>query len=565
MKKLLLSIITLVAMSLAIMAVPAKKGVYKTLKLNNGQEVRAALVGDEHGHFWRGDDGKAYTRKGETFRLVDEKPIIEKARVRRATVNAQCVKRLPRTRALGDPQDFFGKKKCLIIMVNFADTAFLKGHDNALFQRIANEENFSEGNFMGSIADYFRAQSRGQFELDFDVVGPVTVSKEYSYYGANDTLGIDVHAGEMVIEAVNLVKDLVADWHQYDWDGDGCVDQVSLIYAGKGEADGGAEDTIWPHEYELVAANSDGDGTGPVEVDASLYVNSYACGSELSGTGDLNGIGTMCHEFSHCLGYPDFYDIDYSGGLGMDCWDLMDYGSYNCDGYCPAGYTAYERWFAGWLKPIVLEANDTTITNMKSLQDGGESYIIYNKGNRNEYFLLENRQRVNWDSYLPGKGLLIIHVDYDAEAWHADGPNDDPEHQRMTWVPADGAYQGEVYDSVFYLSSSKMKSDPFPLDSVTAFNKNYKFYDESFPNVANLYNQNVDSTYVIDWSIEDIAQDADGNISFKFVAAYQGSTGMKSVVAREDDDKWYDLQGRQLNGRPSRKGIYINNGKKKVK
>ena len=563
MKKQLLSTITLFVMCLAVMAVPAKKGVYKTLKLSNGQEVRGMLVGDEHGHYWKGDDGKAYTLKGETYQVVDEKPIIEKARARRTKVNAQRVKRLPRSRGFGEPKDYFGKNRCVIIMVNFADMTFQETHDNALFSRIVNEENFSEGNFVGSMADYFKAQSYGLFELDFDVIGPVTLSKEYSYYGANDSIGNDLRAGEMVIEAVNLAKDMVADWHQYDWDGDGKVDQVYLVYAGKGAADGGAEDTIWPHAYDLKSAKYFGDGTGPVEVDSALYVNSYACGSELNGGGFICGIGTMCHEFSHCLGYPDFYDIDYSGGIGMDCWDLMDSGSYNYDGYRPAGYTAYERWFAGWMAPIVLEANDTTITDMKPLQEGGESYIIYNKGNRNEYFLLENRQLVNWDAGLPGKGLLIIHADYDKEAWIANGPNDDPEHQRMAWIPADGAYQGELNDqNIFVLSLSGMSYDPFPLDTVSAFNKNFKIYDERATKVIKLYNQNADGTYDVDWSVENITQNADGTISFNFVAAYQDPTGIKRIVTRKEDDKWYDMQGRPLNGKPSGKGIYINNGKK---
>ena len=114
----------------------------------------------------------------------------------------------------------------------------------------------------------------------------------------------------------------------------------------------------------------------------------------------------MCHEFSHCLGYPDFYDTGYSGGQGMCDWDLMDSGSYNGDGYQPAGYTSYERWFAGWETPITLEAEDVSVTNMKSLQSGGESYIIYNKKNREEYFLLENRQSDGWDESLYGAGLL---------------------------------------------------------------------------------------------------------------------------------------------------------------
>ena len=246
----------------------------------------------------------------------------------------------------------------------------------------------------------------------------------------------------------------------------------------------------------------------------------------------------------------------------MDSWDLMSSGSYNGDGYCPAGYTAYERWFAGWKEPIVLEANDTTITDMEPLQEGGDSYIIYNKGNRNEYFILENRQLVNWDARLPGKGLLMIHVDYDMAAWAANGPNDDPEHQRMAWIPADGKYQRVLIDSVYYTTWSGMSRDPFPLDTVSAFNKNFKIDDEWVANVVKLYNQNTDGTYDVDWSVENITQNADGSISFNFVAAYQDPTGIKGIATRKEDDKWYDLQGRQLNGKPSGKGIYINNGRK---
>ena len=67
-------------MCLAVTAVPAKKGVYKTLKLGNSQEIRAMLVGDEHGHNWKGSDGKAYALKGETYQVVDEKPTISKPR-----------------------------------------------------------------------------------------------------------------------------------------------------------------------------------------------------------------------------------------------------------------------------------------------------------------------------------------------------------------------------------------------------------------------------------------------------------------------------------------------------
>ncbi len=62
------------------------------------------------------------------------------------------------------------------------------------------------------------------------------------------------------------------------------------------------------------------------------------------------------------------------------------------------------------------------------------AYIIYNDDNPNEYFLLENRSRTGWDAGLPGKGLLILHVDYDWSTWNNNSPNDNPNHQRMTWI-----------------------------------------------------------------------------------------------------------------------------------
>ena len=519
MKKSLFIAFALLTMSLVVMAVPAKKGVYKTLTLSDGTTVRAMLVGDEHGHFWRADDGQTYVQKNGIYQTVDTKDIVEKAKARRLQSNALFSRRLSRTRGLSDFNHYYDKKKGIIILVNYADVQFKDENDNALFQRIVNEPGFSEGDFKGSMADYFRDQSRGKFELEFDVVGPVTVSKEAAYYGSNDEDGNDMHAAEMVCEAVTLAMDQVKDWKQYDWDGDHYVDQVYVIYAGNGAADGGGEDTIWPHAYDLYSSHYYGDGTGPVEVDVNLKVNTYACGPELDGGGKISGIGTMCHEFSHCLGYPDFYDIDYSGGQGMLQWDLMDGGSYNGNGYQPAGYTSYERWVVGWMDPIELSDEDKTIEDMKSLQNGGESYIIYNKGNPNEYYLLENRQLEGWDASLPSAGLLIIHVDYDKDVWYHNQPNDDITHQRMTVVPADGDYKSQYYDDYgIYYFPENIVTDPFPQGDVTAFNKRFKTYDPQAKRAAKLFNPNENGKFWIDSSVENIKQNGDKTISFNFVA-----------------------------------------------
>lgn len=516
MKKVL-STLLLVAVTMTMMAVPAKKGQWKTLRLNDGTEVRATLVGDEHGHFWKAENGQTYTEQGDVYVAVDAQQIIDKAKARRAKVNAKRVQK----RTFGHPTTITGNKKAIMILVNYSDKAFNSSHNNALYQKIANQPNYKEGDFKGSMADYFKAQSRDLFTLSFDIVGPVTVSKTMAYYGKNDSEGNDQHPGEMVVEAVNLAKEQISDWTPYDWDDDGYVDQVYVVYAGKGEADGGAANTIWPHAYDLTSSKQYGDGSGPVTVGTNLKVNSYACGPELDGaSGDIAGIGTMCHEYSHCLGYPDFYDIDYSGGQGMGAWDLMDQGSYNGGGYQPAGYTSYERWFAGWGDPIELKDQDVEVRNLKSMQNNGDYYIIYNDKNENEYYLLENRQKEGWDASLPMAGLLILHCDYDASVWEQNGPNDDPNHQRMTVVPADGEYSWEMYQGTKYYDDA----ETFPYEGVKAFNKNFKTKDNVAKKAAQFFTKTSNGTYWMNGSVEAIKQNSDQTIDFNFVANFGGGS-----------------------------------------
>lgn len=510
-------LITFFVFASSTFAVPAKRGVTKELVLTDGTRVTATLVGDEHGHYWLAADGTAYqTIDGaQTFQPINVDVVKEKANAKRAAANERRLRRMS-PRRVGDVGGITGQKKGLIILVNFSDVTFKSANNNALYQRIANEENFSSGDFKGSMRDYFYAQSEGQFELTFDVVGPVEVSKNSSYYGGNDSSGNDKYPATMVIEALKLADSQV-NYADYDWDGDGEVEQVYVVYAGKGEADGGAANTIWPHEWELSSAATYGDGSGAQTLDG-VRINTYACGGELNGsTGDIAGIGTMCHEFSHCLGYPDFYDTDYSGGQGMGYWDLMDSGSYNDDGYQPAGFTSYERWVAGWKEPIELTST-TQVDNMKALQDNGSNtYIIYNSGNSNEYFLLENRQQKGWDQSLPGEGLLILHVDYSASAWSSNTPNDTPSHQRMTWIPADNKYQYETYQGTKYYTEEGMANDPYPYGSINAFGA-------TTTPAAKLFNKNADGDYYLDSSVENITQNTNGTVSFKFRAASNVAT-----------------------------------------
>ena len=338
MKKLFLTL-SLVAMTTAMMAVPAKRGVWQTLKLADGTEVRAQLVGDEHGHYWLAANGTAYSQAADAdyFQVIDAQQVVAKAQARRRMADAKRTKRLaPRRVSMGEQTHYTGQKKGLVILMNFTTTKFQTANNQAKYNDVLNKENYTTGNFKGSVADYFKAQSKNkdgvsQFELNFDVVGPYTAKNTYSYYGKDvGGEGNDQHADELIVEAVKAA-DADVNFQDYDWDGDGEVDQVFVVYAGKGQADGGSSSTIWPHMWYLeesdMAQTLDG-----------VRINTYACSSELNGSGSLDGIGTFCHEFSHCLGYPDFYDTAYNGWFGMGEFDLMDHGSYNGNGFLPPNY-----------------------------------------------------------------------------------------------------------------------------------------------------------------------------------------------------------------------------------
>lgn len=410
----------LLCLVLSVWAVPAKRGVWCSLSLVDGTEVKAQLVGDEFLHYYVSEDGTKYVQDESTGlyrKMTDEVTAQRRAAVRRAQAQGRQKRMLRKAQA---SNVFQGTKKGLVILAEFTNSKFKSGHDLALYRRIANEVNYSDNNFRGSIKDYFKAQSHGQFELDFDVAGICQLQHPYAYYGKNNSQKEDVKPGEMVAEACLWAHEHGINFSKYDWDGDGEVDQVFVLYAGHGEASYKDANTIWPHMYYLSAS----DYGKPLSLDG-VTVDTYACSSELNGDGNLDGIGTFCHEFSHCMGFPDLYDTSYAGWFGMGDFDLMCSGSYNGDSKCPAGYSAYEKAECGWLtlKDMTDVEKETSIAGVQPMSADGDAYVIKNKGHKDEYYILENRQKTGWDAEIPGSGLMVTYVDYDPYVWAYDIPN----------------------------------------------------------------------------------------------------------------------------------------------
>lgn len=588
MKKLYLMLSMLFAFGIAANAVPAKK-LQKVITLANGTQVSVELRGDEYLSWWEGTDGTAYRTTAtdenvfEAFDLEAQKPA---AAARRARTEQGRVARLARVknslkgaddkmRGLGgDHITYKGVKKGLVVLVDFKNKKFADGHDLEYYKNVINGKDFTdeEEGYVGSVRDYFLAQSNGQFELDFDVVGPVTMSKNYGYYGNDGAYQKDEKVYEMIKEACDGIQDKV-NLKDYDWDGDGEADQVFFLYAGLGQASGGSYSTIWPHESQLLYWPC-----GVLSYPTGK-INTYACANELqpetqgSSRYISAGIGTICHEFSHCLGFADMYDTSGGGAYGMAVFDVMDQGSYNGNGFVPCNYTAFERIYAGWVEAIELDA-PATVKDMKSVSDYGRPFIMYNYKNTNEYFLMENRQNTGWDKGLYGSnGLLITHVNYVPSRWINNTVNvitgtGNNRIQCCTVVNADGSRDMSDYYS--------LQGDLYPYEA-KGVTMNDEFTDDSEP-AAKLYNKNSDNSYYLGIPITQIKR-SKGSVSFlvcggddknvidnTFNGVVDGINGV-TVVKKTVDNRIYSIDGRYLGTDASAlgKGIYVVGGKKIVK
>ena len=594
MKKII-AMLSLALAASTTFAVPAKQA-KKTLTLADGTQVVATQMGDEYMNWWQADNGMRYVEsqdKEGVYEAANMDVMAAHAQMRRAIIGEKRAKRLnsvvkPVNMSFSSGQQrvqigdehitYTGKKKGIIILVQFPNQKFETGHDNAYYKMVANEKGLThEDGYVGSVTDYFLSQSNGQFELDFDIAGPYTLSHTSSYYGKNDGANIDTTVGYMIQEGCDAAVADGFNFNDYDWDGDGYADQVFVLYAGLGEASGGDAKTVWPHEYQIrytcvgKVLKYTAEGKGKVDT--------YACANEMervinNATGTytnelkLAGIGTICHEFSHCLGFADMYDTSSNGGnYGMGFYDVMSAGSYNGGGFTPCNYTAYERIYAGWTEPIVLD-EPATIKAMQSSEDYGRPFILYNDKHPDEFYTLENRQKKGWDAELYGSGLMITHVDYDQTKWGINQVNASAsDHQRCTIFHADNDADGTVLESI--------KNDLYPYMS-GGVPLNDELTDDSRP-AAKLYNKNADGTKYMGKPITAIKKNVNGTISFDVMGGNEDNildnttseTAIKDIKAdtRKADNRVYSIDGRYLGDDINAlgKGLYIVGGKKELK
>lgn len=599
MKKILLSI-TFALMGIVSGFAAKAHTALTTITQSDGSQLTIRLHGDEHYSWYSTTDDVLLVQVGKNYYVaqVEEDgtlkatPQLAHNAGERGTVEEQVINNQNKEKFLNllnaEPQAlakpigtvtpaYFphtGSPKALVILVEFQDVKFKTSDPVATFTHYlkgaegeaapeANNAYVTQGmvNY-GSVSQYFNDMSQGQFKPQFDIVGPVTVSKNSAYYGGNAGKDTDVNFAQMIAEACKSVSDKV-NFADYDQNNDGYVDLVYVIYAGYSESiNGNSSDCLWPKSgtnafYEL--------GTNNLLKLNGKKICRYGINNELNATPSdwidgkplLNGIGLFCHEFSHTMGLPDLYPTVKASRVdnqNPEYWDLMDGGEYTYSGYFPTPYSPWEMDVMGWTAPIEL-GDEAKQVSLNSYASDRTAYKI--NGENDEYLLIQNIQTDGWWRGITkayNTGMLVWRIDYPYTTVSLDNRlNNEIGKPNVMIVPADGyvisAYNVTDDDESKAKYKASLKADPFP----------------GANNVTELLSVKLNKS-TLKKPFYNIKETDDGVITFDYLKDY--ATGIDQTLADKETEKnqsIFSLDGRYLGNDASKltKGVYII-GKKKV-
>ncbi|MBR1447378.1 MAG: M6 family metalloprotease domain-containing protein [Prevotella sp.] len=591
-------LLALVLAALQAQAAPALRGPF-TVRQPDGTLLTIEQHGDEHHHWTATADGMLVVNTGRgcyvaqisdeglltatatlahepSQRSAEEQQVAARQAEHRDRFHSQGLQRQRRALGINASSQYLphtGTPRVLVILAAYQDLDFTVSEPLKAFSQYMHgdtQEDLGNHNDLNqySVQQYFDACSHGQFVPQFDLVGPVTLPQTMDYYGGTSSTGSDDRFGEFCRDATEAAKPLVTDWSVYDNDGDGTIELVCIIFAGYGQNQGGAASTLWAK-----ASNRN------LRLDDQHRIAFFNCCSELFHPAEaykdrINGKGTFCHEFSHCLGLPDLYATTssaYVDNQGMESWDIMDYGLYNNNGFSPCLYTAWEQEVMGWTVIEPLSTDSSLITHHSSLhlqplEEGGNAYKIVNPDNERDYLVMENIQQRGINARALGHGLLVYHVAYPHEQVSMyDAPNNTPGRPAVAVVPAGGLLinkylmgTGRTYTNAEWRAS--VAASPFPgTGQVTTLSDSQQLPNFCFNGIDD---DGTAVTLPVGIVLHQITETADGTVSLTLA----DPTGIRAVGRPQASglEMLYNLLGQRIR-RPVR-GIFVEKGKlKKVK
>lgn len=250
-----------------------------------------------------------------------------------------------------------------------------------------------------SMTDYYWQVSGGKVSFSGDVYGPFRLGHTMEYY-ANDASGLSLdppNVQNMALDTLTTMVNNVPNWAQYDNAGDGYITGLVLVHAGEGAESTGKATDLWAVKWTLPNGQDFAVGGGK-KVHAFLTVPQDAA------------MGLCAHETGHLVfGWPDLYDGDIvSPTPGLGQWCLMAGGSWNGNphGSKPSHPSAWCKVKQGWVT-LTNEVQNKTI-RLGPVETTNDVRRLWGNGNMisEEYFLIEDREKMDWDQALPGNGLM---------------------------------------------------------------------------------------------------------------------------------------------------------------
>jgi M6 family metalloprotease-like protein len=301
---------------------------------------------------------------------------------------------------------------------------------------VKHSRNLSEINDLvfNRVNSYFLEVSYGIISLKGNTTGWYSLNRTMAEYGRDSQFEIDDPNGDGRCDHLMLIRDAVS---ACDKDVNFTLyNHVLIVHAGNGQESSNSTDDLWSaYSSDIYVTTNDG------------VVVSRACVVPETEAFGADTLGVYAHEFGHSLGLPDLYSSDYKHEY-VGRWCLMAWGNTNGYPICssPAHPISWCKIKLGWISPasiaIVHDGNcmNVTIDPLESPTSGYHAVKLPLMGN--EYYLVEVRQRIGFDTYLPSSGVLISYVDEDLRVGIVKVKDADPSTSTLN----DAAWQvGQVF------------------------------------------------------------------------------------------------------------------------
>ena len=254
----------------------------------------------------------------------------------------------------------------------------------------------------------------------------------------------------------SVTNNTYVDFTKFKMDEHNEIKQILFITSGYPAefSSSGSANRIWSHKSSFSTSRchdqvdsgvvSSGNGfnitytlaSAEPAIEQTVKVNGYLVTNGCFGDGGdgddcPNGarIGVVAHEMGHGnlhgLSVLDYYEVangaltslpghcgGSGSGKGIDSWGIMGDSWGACgDQLFPPMMSAWTKMQLGWSDPIVADGTSATTHELVNAQMCPDVLKVTHGYPDTEFMLYEVRDKVSFDSALPGQGVLAFHLD----------------------------------------------------------------------------------------------------------------------------------------------------------